>query len=71
MEKMRANPAEVPIVRTIIGIVVAVIVIVAAAIPVTSQVISDAGLTGTTLTVVSLVPLFLGIAAFVITTYVM
>jgi hypothetical protein len=48
-------------VGTIIGLVVAIIVLVAVAIPVTNQVIADANLTGTTATVVGLIPLFLGL----------
>jgi uncharacterized membrane protein len=52
-------------VGTIIGIVVGVILIVAVAIPVTSQVIEDANLTGTTATVVGFIPLFLAIGGLV------
>ena len=39
-----------------------VIIIVAVAIPVTQQVINSANLTGTTATVVNLIPLLLGVA---------
>ena len=42
--------------------------IVAVSIPVVDQVITDANLTGTTATVVGLIPMFLGLAALVITT---
>jgi hypothetical protein len=69
MEKeLRTNPAFAPVVRTILGVVVAVIVVVAVGIPVVTSVISDAGLTGTTATIVNLIPLMLGLLAFVITT---
>lgn len=56
------------IVGQIIGLTIAIIVIVAVSIPVVNEVIEDANLTGTTATVVGLVPLFLGLAALVITT---
>jgi len=46
----------------IMGIVIAIILVVAVAIPVTNQVITDANLTGTTSTVVELIPLLLGVA---------
>lgn len=48
-------------VGTIIGLVVAIIVLVAVAIPVSQEVIDAANLTGTTATVVELIPLFLGL----------
>ena len=47
-----------PIMNEIFG----TILIVAAAIPVTQQVINQANLTGTTAVVVGLIPLFLGLA---------
>lgn len=53
------------LVGAIIGLTVAIIVIVAVGIPVTQQVITDAGLNGTTATVVGLVPLFFGLLALV------
>jgi hypothetical protein len=53
------------LVGAIIGLVVAIIVIVAVGIPVTQSVISSANLTGTTATVVGLVPLFFGLLALV------
>jgi len=46
----------------LMGVVFFVIMIVAVAIPVTQSVIDDQNLTGTTATVVGLIPLFLGIA---------
>jgi len=56
------------VVGQIIGLTIAIIVIVAVSIPVVDQVITDANLTGTTATVVGLIPMFLGLAALVITT---
>jgi hypothetical protein len=53
---------------SVIGLLVVIIVIIAAAIPVTLEVIANVtGLTGTTLIVVNLIPLFLGLAALVVT----
>lgn len=49
-------------VGTLVGLTVGIIVLVAVAIPVTQDVIQDANLTGTTATVVGLIPLFLGLA---------
>ena len=64
---VKANPAFVPIVKAIIGIVIAIIVIVAVGIPITSQVVESAGIptTSTTYTIVSLIPLFLGLLALI------
>jgi protein-S-isoprenylcysteine O-methyltransferase Ste14 len=56
------------LVGQIIGLTIAIIVIVAVSIPVVNQVIVDSNLTGTTATVVGLIPMFLGLAALVITT---
>lgn len=50
----------------IMNLIVAVVLIVAAAIPVTLDVIANASLTGTTATIVNLIPLFLGIGALVV-----
>jgi hypothetical protein len=50
----------------VIGVVIAVVVIVAVAIPVTQSIIDDANLTGTTATIVNLIPLFLGLAGLVV-----
>ena len=50
----------------IMGIVIAIILVVAVAIPVTQQVIDSANLTGTTSTVVGLIPLLLGVAGLAI-----
>ena len=46
----------------VLGVIFGTILIVAVAIPVTLDVISDANLTGTTATVVGFIPLFLGLA---------
>lgn len=50
----------------VISVVIAIVVIVAVAIPVTNDVISDQNLTGTTATLVDLIPLFLGLAGLVV-----
>jgi len=46
----------------ILVVIFGIILIVAVAIPITDEVITDANLTGTTLTVVGFIPLFLGLA---------
>jgi hypothetical protein len=46
----------------IMNVIFGTILIVAAAIPVTTQVIASANLSGTTAVVVGLIPLFLGLA---------
>jgi len=56
------------LVGQIIGLTIAIIIIVAVSIPVINQIIVDSNLTGTTATVVGLIPMFLGLAALVITT---
>lgn len=53
------------LVDAIIELTVAIIVIVAVGIPVTQSVIASANLTGTTATVVGLIPLFFGLLALV------
>ena len=50
----------------ILNLIVAIVLIVAAALPVTLDVIANVSLSGTTKTVVDLVPLFLGIGALVL-----
>lgn len=50
----------------LMGVVFFVIMIVAVAIPVTQSVIDSQNLTGTTATVVGLIPLFLGIAGLAV-----
>lgn len=49
----------------ILAFVVGIIILVAVAIPVTTSVISDANLSGTTATVVGFIPLFLGLVGLV------
>lgn len=49
----------------LIGFVVGIIILVAVAIPVTQSVITDANLSGTTATIVELIPLFLGLVGLV------
>lgn len=49
----------------VIGVMVAIIVIVAVALPVTEDIINSSTSTGTTATILNLLPLFLGLAALV------
>lgn len=49
----------------VIGAMIAIIVIVAVALPVTESVVNDSTSTGTTATILDLLPLFLGLAALV------
>lgn len=69
-KELQTNVGQVGggLISTIIGITVAVIVIVAVAIPVTDDVITDANLTGTTATIVELIPLFFALAGLVTVT---
>ena len=46
----------------VLVVIFGIILIVAVAIPITDDVITDANLTGTTATVVGFIPLFLGLA---------
>ena len=46
----------------VLTVIFGIILIVAVAIPITNDVITDANLTGTTATVVGFIPLFLGLA---------
>lgn len=57
--------AQGGLVAAFISILVAVIVGVGVAIPVVTQTINNASLTGTTLTVVQLIPLMIGLVLFV------
>ena len=50
----------------ILNLIVAIVLIIAAALPVTLDVIDNVTISGTTKTVVDLVPLFLGIGALVL-----
>lgn len=52
-------------VGVVIGVMIAIIVIVAVALPVTEDVINSSTSTGTTATILDLLPLFLGLAALV------
>lgn len=52
--------------KTFMGILVMVILGVAAVIPITQQIIDDANLTGTLATIVGLIPLLVGIVMIVI-----
>ena len=51
------------LISSIIGSVIGVIMFIAVAIPVTTDIIATANLTGTTLTIVNLLPLFYAIGA--------
>ena len=57
--------AQSGLVAALIGVLIAIIVGVAAAIPVTQTVIDGANLTGTTATIVDLIPLMIGLVLFV------
>lgn len=57
--------AQGGLVAAFIGILVAVIVGVGVAIPVIQQTVTNASLTGTTATVVNLLPLMVGLVLFV------
>ena len=50
----------------VLYVIFAIILIVAVAIPVTTQVITDANLSGTTETVVGFIPLFLALAGLAV-----
>ncbi len=50
----------------VIGVMIAIIVIVAVALPVTQDVVDNSTATGTTATILDLIPLFLGLAALVV-----
>lgn len=50
----------------VLYVIFAIILIVAVAIPVSTTVINDANLTGTTATVVGFIPLFLGLAGLAV-----
>lgn len=50
----------------VLYVIFAIILIVAVAIPVSTKVIDDANLTGTTATVVGFIPLFLGLAGLAV-----
>jgi Tfp pilus assembly major pilin PilA len=50
---------------TVIAVMIAIIVIVAVALPVVQDVVNDSSATGTTATILDLLPLFLGLAALV------
>ena len=57
--------AQMGIAGALIGVLIAVIIGVGVAIPVTTQVIANSSLTGTTKTVVDLIPLMIGVVIFV------
>ncbi|KKN22695.1 hypothetical protein LCGC14_0912490 [marine sediment metagenome] len=57
------NSRSGQLVSNIIGSVIGVIMFIAVAIPVTTDIIATANLTGTTLTIVNLLPLFYAIGA--------
>lgn len=61
MKFLKKNEGQVSI-GAVIGTVILTIVIIAVAIPVTDDVITDQNLTGTTATVVELLPLFFALA---------
>lgn len=50
---------------TVIAVMISIIVIVAVALPVVTDVVAESNSTGTTATILNLLPLFLGLAALV------
>lgn len=64
-EKTRYDLNQTNLAGLILGIVIAAIMGVAVAIPVINDVTADANLTGTTATVVELIPLFIGLLVLV------
>ena len=74
MNFLKADKKDAMItVNEVIGLLIVVIVIVAAAIPVVLEIVNDAtiNITGVTKIVVDLIPLFLGLAALVATAKIM
>jgi len=74
MNFLKADKKDAMItVNEVIGLLIVIIVIVAAAIPVVLDIINSdtVNITGTTLIVVELIPLFLGLAALVATAKIM
>jgi hypothetical protein len=59
--KATANPAFMRYVSAFIGLMIVIIIAVQVTIPTTITAISDAALTGTTATVVGLIPLMIGV----------
>ena len=53
-------------VEAIVALVVAIILLIGVAIPITQDVITDANLTGLTATIVGFIPVFIGIAGLVL-----
>jgi hypothetical protein len=68
LKKMLTKPKtlKAQITKQFIGIMVVIIIGVAVVIPVTRDVINTAGLTGTTATLVNLLPLFIAIALILV-----
>ena len=66
---VRKDESGMAAVSTILGVVIATIVIVAVAIPVCSEVIKEQNLSGTTGTVVNLIPMFFGLAGLITVAY--
>ncbi len=63
---MNANLKSMKGQRGIIAVVIGIILLVAVAIPVTTDVISSANLTGTASTIIDLLPVFLALAGLVL-----
>ena len=56
---------KMPFGFTVIDVVVGVVLMVAVALPITQQIIDNSTATGTTSTVIKIIPLFVGIGALI------
>ncbi len=56
-------------VGSILAVIIGIILVVGVAIPVASDVVDDANLTGLTATIVSFIPVFLGIGGLVLAAF--
>ena len=65
-KKFEANKGFTQYVQAFIGLMVVTIIAVSVTIPTVTQAITDAGLTGTTLTVVNIVPLMIAVAVLML-----
>jgi hypothetical protein len=65
---MDYKPTKAFSIGSIVAVIVGIIMLVAVAIPVTDDVITSANLTGTTATVVGLIPLLLAVGGIVLVT---
>lgn len=64
-KKLSSSKGQMGAAGAVIGVMVAIIVIVAVALPVTEDIVNSSTSTGTTATILDLLPLFIGLAALV------